>query len=82
MQEQIRRLKTEAHTQVSTMADAQLQGGHGGQGSQDSSFSRLLEKDHDYKPLSLSDPDKVIGIIAHAIESNAAGRRPNWSEPR
>jgi hypothetical protein len=39
MQEQIRRPKTEAHTQVSTMADAQLQGGHGGQGSQESSFS-------------------------------------------
>ena len=68
MQEQIRRLKTEAHTQVSTMADAQLQGGHGGQGSQEGSFSRLLKKDHDYKPLSLSDPDKVIGIVAHAID--------------
>jgi len=73
MQEQIRRPKTEAHTQVSTMADAQLQGGHGGQGSQDSSFSRLLEKDHDYKPLSLSDPDKVIGIIAHAIDQGPDG---------
>jgi len=73
MQEQIRRPKTEAHTQVSTMADAQLLGGHGGQGSQDSSFSRLLEKDHDYKPLSLSDPDKVIGIIAHAIDQGPDG---------
>ena len=73
MQEQIRQPKTEARTRVSTMADAQLQGGHGGQGSQDSSFSRLLEKDHDYKPLSLSDPDKVIGIIAHAIDQGPDG---------
>jgi hypothetical protein len=68
MQEQIRRQNTEAHTQASTMVDVQLQGGHGGQGSQESSFSRLLKKDQDYKPLTLSDPDKVIGIIAHAID--------------
>jgi len=68
MQEQIRRQNTEAHTHASTMVDVQLQGGHGGQGSQESSFSRLLKKDQDYKPLTLSDPDKVIGIIAHAID--------------
>jgi hypothetical protein len=68
MHKQIRRLNTEAHVQASTMVDNQLQGGHGGQGSKESEFSRLLKKDQDYKPLSLSDPDKVISIIAHAID--------------
>jgi hypothetical protein len=53
---------------MSAMIDVQLQGGHGGQGSQQSSFSRLLKKDEDYKPLQLSDPDKIIGIIAHAVD--------------
>jgi Animal haem peroxidase len=58
----------EASFSRSAMIDIQLQGGHGGQGSQEASFSRLLKKDTDYKPLHLSDPDKVIGLIAHAID--------------
>ena len=53
---------------MSAMIDVQLQGGHGGQGSQEGNFSRLLKKDSDYKPLKLSDPDTVIGIIADAID--------------
>ena len=53
---------------MSAMIDTQLQGGHGGQGSQESNFSRLLKKDTDYKPLKLSDPDTAIGIIADAID--------------
>ena len=68
MQEQLRKQTSETHAHETTMADAQLQGGHGGQGAQDSNFSRLLKKDHDYKPLALSDPDKVVGIIAHAMD--------------
>jgi hypothetical protein len=50
------------------ITDIQLQGGHGGQGSQEKSFSRLLEKDKDYAPLRLTDPDKIIGILAHVID--------------
>ena len=53
---------------MSAMIDTQLQGGHGGQGSQEAEFSRLLKKDTDYKPLKLSDPDTAIGIIATAID--------------
>jgi hypothetical protein len=53
---------------MSAMIDVQLQGGHGGQGSQESSFSRLLKKDTDFQPLNLSNPDTVIGIIADAID--------------
>jgi hypothetical protein len=53
---------------MSTITDSQLQGGHGGQGSQEKSFTRLLKKDVDFKPLHVSDPDKVVGIIAKAID--------------
>jgi hypothetical protein len=49
---------------MSAMIDAQPQGGHGGQVSKESNFSRLLKKHTDYKPLKLSDPDTVIGIVA------------------
>ena len=82
MQEQLRRRTSETHAQETTMVDAQLQGGHGGQGSQESSFSRLLKKDHDYKPLVLSDPDKVVGIIAHAMDQgvDAANDLPDDQE--
>jgi heme peroxidase len=66
MQPQSKRQTSDAHPQRVT--DTQLQGGHGGQGSQEASFTRLLRKDIDYKPLQLSDPDKVVGIIAHAMD--------------
>jgi hypothetical protein len=54
-------------SEAATLPDRQLSGGHGGQGSQESSFTRLLEKD-DYQPLKLSDPDTIVGIIATAID--------------
>jgi hypothetical protein len=46
----------------------QLQGGHGGQGSQESNFTRLLRNNVDYQPLALSDPNKVFGQIAKAMD--------------
>lgn len=53
---------------MSAMTDIQLEGGHGGQGSQEKSFSRLLKKNTDFTPLKLSNPDDVIAKIAHAID--------------
>lgn len=50
------------------LTDAQLTGGHGGQGSQEASFSRLLQKDVDYVPLVLSDPDKAFSVISAAMD--------------
>lgn len=52
---------------MSVGTDAQLRGGHGGQGTQEKSFSRLLIKGEDYTPLRVSNPDKIIGIITDAI---------------
>ena len=51
-----------------TIADAQLNGDHGGQGSQEASFTRLLRKNVDYEPLSLSDPDRVFDRISKAMD--------------
>lgn len=53
---------------MSTMTDRQLQGGHGGQGSQERSFTRLLKNGPDYTPLHLSNPDEVVGIIAGVVD--------------
>lgn len=49
------------------MTDIQLEGGHGGQGSQEKNFSRLLPKSS-FHTLRVADPDAVIGSIAHAID--------------
>jgi hypothetical protein len=49
------------------MKDVQLQGGHGGQGSDAASFTRLLSRD-EYQSLELSDPDEIVGIIGHVID--------------
>jgi Animal haem peroxidase len=64
MQEQV----TSAWSTAATLPDKQLSGGHGGQGSQESSFTRLLKKDVDYDPLKLSNPDTIVGIIATSID--------------
>src|SRR4051812_10081219 len=53
---------------MSTLADAQLAGDHGGQGSQEARFTRMLRKDIDYVPLRVSDPDKVVKIIAQTMD--------------
>lgn len=53
------------------MVDLQLHGGHGGQGSEDKNFTRLLAKDTDYKPLRFAaeeDPDTIFGIIAEVMD--------------
>ncbi|WP_027526430.1 peroxidase family protein [Bradyrhizobium sp. Ec3.3] len=49
------------------MKSDQLQGGHGGQGSDEASFMRLLKRDT-YQSLQLSDPDTIVSIIAKAID--------------
>src|SRR3954463_7446677 len=51
-----------------TLADAQLAGDHGGQGSQEARFTRMLRKDIDYVTLRVSEPDKVVKIIAQAMD--------------
>jgi Animal haem peroxidase len=70
MQQQVERqnIAAEPAPHAPVMSDVQLTGGHGGQGSQERSFTRLLRKGQDYQPLRLSNPDKVVGIIAHAID--------------
>jgi Animal haem peroxidase len=60
--------RTEEQPRAATMGDVQLSGGHGGQGSQEKSFSRLLRIHTDYEPVQLSDPDKIVGIIAQAMD--------------
>jgi hypothetical protein len=50
------------------LTDAQLHGDHGGQGSQEARFTRLLQKNVDYQPLALSEPDKVIKQIAAVMD--------------
>ena len=50
------------------LPDTNLTTGHGGQGSQEASYTRLLRKDVDYKPLVLSDPDDVLFKIATAMD--------------
>lgn len=53
---------------MTEMTDAQLQGGHGGQGSKEKMFSRLLAKGQ-FTPLQLaSDPDVVFGIVSKAMD--------------
>lgn len=53
---------------MSTIVDIQLEGGHGGQGSLEKNFSRLLDKGKQFKPIHLSDPDHIIEIIVNAID--------------
>lgn len=56
-----------AELTAATIPDKQLSGGHGGQGSHESSFVRLLDKNH-YHPLVLSDPDAIIAIVAASLD--------------
>lgn len=52
---------------MSDMKSDQLQGGHGGQGSDAASFMRLLKRET-YQSLQLADPDTIVSIIAKTID--------------